>query len=232
MSVADLIQHNCQDRKTARLALDQNGLQAELFFKEGAVVHAALGDQTGEEVIYQVLRWTEGQFNLQTNVEPPTVTIERSWSGLLLEGARRLDEEGQVSPDLELAPEPEAGPPKKSQLLAQALANLLETSGEIDGAAVVGVDGLIYAANVPQRALDESMVGAISAAILGLSRRSVQQLKRGNFNQTFIQGTEGNILVVGLNPETLFIGLTPKEINLGMTFAEARQMSAKLREIL
>lgn len=121
---------------------------------------------------------------------------------------------------------------KKSELLAEALTELLQESSDIHGAAVVGVDGLVYSANVPQRALDESMVGAASAAVLGLSKRSVDQLKRGNFRQTLIQGDEGNIIVAGLNDETLFVGLTSENVNLGMAFAEVRTMINRLTEIL
>jgi predicted regulator of Ras-like GTPase activity (Roadblock/LC7/MglB family) len=121
---------------------------------------------------------------------------------------------------------------KKSEMLADALAELLQGSSDIDGAAIVGVDGLVYSANVPQRALDENMVGATSAAVLGLSKRSVQQLKRGGFSQTLIQGDDGNIIVSSLNADTLFVGLTPKNVNLGMAFAEVRSMTAKLSEIL
>lgn len=121
---------------------------------------------------------------------------------------------------------------KKSEILADTLAELLQESSDIDGAAVVGTDGLVYSANVPQRALDENMVGASSAAVLGLSKRSVDQLKRGSFKQSLIQGDDGNIIVADLTDSTLLVGLTPKSVNLGMAFAEIRTMTERLREIL
>ena len=121
---------------------------------------------------------------------------------------------------------------KRSEKLADALVELLRESSDIDGAAIVGVDGLVYSANVPQKALDEEMVGATSAAILGLSKRSVGQLKRGDFKQALIQGDDGNIIVTSLNEETLLIGLTPNDVNLGMAFAETRNMIATLTAIL
>ena len=233
MAVADLIQHNCQDRKTAQLIVDQNGQQAFLYFNEGAIQHASLGDLQGEEVVYQILDWHEGNFTLEMGVTPPAVTISRSWSGLLLEGARRLDEEKDQAINVNLAnQEVKTVAKKKSEVLADALAELLQESADIDGVAVVGTDGLVYSANVPQRALDENMVGASSAAVLGLSKRSVDQLKRGDFKQTLIQGDDGNIIVAGVNSETLVIGLTPNNINLGMAFAEVRTMKERLQEIL
>ena len=123
-------------------------------------------------------------------------------------------------------------PKKRSELLAEALDELLASSSDIEGAAVVGVDGLVYSANVPQRGMDVDMVGAASAAVLGLSRRSVGQLNRGDFAQTMIQGSGGNIIVSSLNPETIFIALTPPGVNLGMAFAEVRSMIRRLSEIL
>ena len=121
---------------------------------------------------------------------------------------------------------------KKSELLAEALVNLLTESADITGAAIVGVDGLVYSANVPQRVLDENMVGASSAAVFGLSKRSTDQLKRGTFKQTLIQGEEGNIIVSGIDEQTLFVGLTASNVNLGMAFAEVREMTDKIYKIL
>ncbi len=234
MAVADLIQHNCQDHKTAQLAVEYNGQQAMLFFKEGALQHATLGNLHGEEAVYEVLTWTEGQFTLEMGQEPPLVTISRSWSGLLLEGARRLDEASQASTNDSIFLNQEEIPmaKKKSEVLADSLAELLRNSSDIEGVAIVGVDGLVYSANVPQKALDEEMVGATSAAVLGLSKRSANQLKRGNFKQTLIQGDDGNIIVASINAETLLIGLTPSSVNLGMAFAEMRTMAASLNDIL
>jgi uncharacterized protein len=121
---------------------------------------------------------------------------------------------------------------KRSELLAEALDELLTSSSDIEGAAIIGTDGLVYSANVPQRGMDEAMVGAASAAVFGLSKRSVDQLRRGTYVQTLIQGEDGNMIVASLNPETIFVGLTPKNVNLGMAFAEVRSMLVRLRTIL
>lgn len=233
MAVADLIQHNCQDHKTARLVIEHDGQQAALYFHQGAVHHAALGNLQGEEVVYEILGWQTGQFTLEMDLEPPEVTINRSWSGLLLTGAQRLDEANLSTQSSDtLTQEETIMAKKKSEVLADALAELLRDSSDIEGVAIVGVDGLVYSANVPQKALDEEMVGATSAAVLGLSKRSANQLKRGGFKQTLIQGDDGNIIVAGINDDTLLIGLTPVNVNLGMAFAEIRTMTATLNDIL
>lgn len=96
MAVADLIQHTCQDRKTARVQLRSGRQRAVLYFKNGNVVHAALGKLTGEEAVYQLMNWKDGDFELGADIDPPTVTITRSWTSLLLEAARLSDESTQL----------------------------------------------------------------------------------------------------------------------------------------
>jgi len=228
MDVATLIQHNCQDRKTAQLEVTQHGKMAALFFKGGNVVYATMEDFQGEEVIYQIVSWHEGNFSLELNVEPPDQNINRSWSSLLLEAARQMDENSQEIADL-IA---EATPPEAPSHLHETLAEAMSQSADVQGAAVVGTDGIIYAAILPEHGLDETMVGAISAAIYGLGKRSVTQLKRGNFKQILIQGHDGYIIVTGLNTDTVLVSLTRSSVNLGMAFSEIRDMTTQLKAIL
>ncbi len=233
MHPADLIQHACIDRKQARLVLEHEGQSAEIFFDDGQIVHATLGDMDGKDVVFRVLGWEEGTFEMANGVTAPRRSIRENWTEVLLEGAR-LHDEARTDADFptqrqEVKP---MAAKKKSELLAEALENLLTESSDIVGAAIVGIDGLVYSANVPQKGMDEGMVGAASAAILGLSKRSVQQLNRGGFKQTLIQGDDGNIIVAPLNDETLFVALTPANVNLGMAFAEVRSISRELQDIL
>jgi len=97
MSVADLIQHQCADRKTAKVTIVNSSRTALIFFKGGEVVHAQLDKNEGEEVVFEILRWEEGTFAVEAAIDPPKVTIDRSWSGLLMEGAKRIDEETHAS---------------------------------------------------------------------------------------------------------------------------------------
>lgn len=96
MSVADLIQHNCQNQKTALYRIRNDGQLACLYFSNGEIVHAELEDMEGEEVIYEVLKWEAGTFDLDAGVESSKTTIKRKWQALLLEGARLLDEQSLI----------------------------------------------------------------------------------------------------------------------------------------
>ncbi len=235
MDLSDVIQMGCRGRERARLLIRSHGQEASIFFEGGQVVHATLGSQAGEEVVYELLTWEDGEFELETGVAPPAHTITINWSALLLEGMQRIDERKALEAQADTSSKKEAtevAPKKRSELLADALSDLLSSSTDIEGGALVGIDGLVLSANVPIGKLDETLVGAAAAAIFGLSRRSVEQMKRGEFFQTLIQGSKGNIIVTFVDDRNVFVGLTPADVNLGMAFYEARQVAEKLAEIM
>ncbi len=240
MPLTTLISVNCNEQNRARLRLWHDDQEAEVYFDEGQIVHMTLGDQEGEEVIYTLLTWEDGQFELEMDVPPPARTVSTPWSNLVLEGMRLIDE-GQVGEELESLFDQEtqtqeedamAARKKRSELLREALDNLLANSTDIVGAAIVGIDGLVLSANVPVGGVDEALVGAAAAAIAGLSKRSVQQLKRGDFSQTLIRGDEGYIIVSMVDERNVFVGLTPANVNLGMVFVETREVVEELASIM
>ncbi len=215
MTVADMIQHNCQDRKTARLLIQNDGQQASLFFKDGNVVHAVSGDQEGEEVIYQILGWEEGTFNLETGVEPPAMTITRSWSGLLLEGAKRLDEETLEKDLFETVQsiQPEV---KKMAKLDDILK---EMGGEVTGyvaSAVVGMDGI----NIAQHArakVDPEAISAQMTMLIKLVDTAVTKLGAGVVEDNLTTFAGAYITMRFLPDKQYYLGLAVdrKSGNLG-----------------
>ncbi len=193
--------------------------EAHIFVEDGQVVHAVWGGLEGVAALARLFPLQEGTFELALNQTAPRRTIQGPWNSVLLDVLRRLDD-AQADASGEAAPAAAAS-------LADDLERLLAES-DFQGAAVVGRDGLIYAAHLPAHGADEDLLGAVAASIFAISARSVQQLKRGNLLRTLIQGKHGNIIVTVINEETLFVGLASSEVNLGMAFAEARAISAKL----
>lgn len=233
INVADLIQLNCQAGYRARLSAKSGGEELALYFDGGEVVHAQGGALQGEEAVYRLLTWDTGTFEVEQGVEPPARTIGVPWSALVMEGMRRLDEgrlqrarstEGKESTVM-------AEPQKRSERLAEALRRIVDNSTDIEGVAVISGDGLIIAAELPAR-MDRSRVGAVAAAILSLSGRSVGQLERGELLQTLVQGTAGNVVITHAGGRAALVALTGKDVNLGMVFLEAREGAQAVAGIL
>jgi two-component system chemotaxis response regulator CheY len=92
MALAELVQtlHNTQ--KTGLLRVKSDVDEGEIYFDEGAVRHAKVGSQEGEEAFYQLVTWADGSFVFEVGEHDVEAAVFRSTMGLLMEGMRRQDE--------------------------------------------------------------------------------------------------------------------------------------------
>ncbi len=202
MGVPELIQHVCQEGKTARLLVEEGGRQAEVFFEGGQVVHARHGDSEGEQAVYAILDWRSGNFTLEPEVRASKRTIERSYAGLLLEGARRLDESptpAPTSPEMPLVGKGEGG---RMEQTAQALAGI----EGVEGCVLVAEDGVVLA-HVLQG--DPDKEGAVAAFVGGVAQQASQALDLGSFRRATVSGGAGTMVIV--RHDEFYAGLLLKE---------------------
>jgi CheY-like chemotaxis protein len=101
MAVVDLIQTIEISRKSGVIHFrNPEGRRAAIYFRGGKVIDAELGRLSGEEAVYRLLVWTDGEFEVEfKNVRRKDV-IELSSQGLLMEGMRRVDEWGRLCEQL------------------------------------------------------------------------------------------------------------------------------------
>ena len=79
-------------RKTGKLNISGAGKRGEIHFLEGNIANALLGEITGTDAFYAMLKFEDGDFALDPSFKPPKRIIEESSEALLLEGMRRMDE--------------------------------------------------------------------------------------------------------------------------------------------
>lgn len=92
MNLIDWMQTLEQGRKTCALMLHSGGETCTLYFREGQVNHAVCGELKGDPVVYKVLAWAEGEWEVDFQKSSPERTTTMSTQGLMLEGLRLLDE--------------------------------------------------------------------------------------------------------------------------------------------
>jgi predicted regulator of Ras-like GTPase activity (Roadblock/LC7/MglB family) len=201
MAVADLIQHTCQDGKTAKLQMENLGQTAQIFFDGGQVVHAVLGDLVGEPAVYQALAWKEGDFSLEADVASPARSINRSYAALLFEGARRIDE--GAAPQPAANPGPEAPPAEGG---ASDLPTALSRIEGVGGAVIVAEDGVVIGRSLEGDAEKE---GAVAAFIGAAALQAGASLGLGQFKRAAVGISSGGLLV--LKHEDTFVALLLKE---------------------
>ena len=96
MAVVDLIQTIEISRKSGVIHFISEGRRAAIYFRNGKVIDAELGRLQGEDAVYRLLIWTDGEFEVEfKNIRRKDV-VDQSSQGLLMEGMRRLDEWGRL----------------------------------------------------------------------------------------------------------------------------------------
>lgn len=204
MAIADLIQHNCQDRKTALLTIDIGNNKSNLYFHNGKIVHATSPDHQGEEAVFEILQYEEGAFNLELGVESPEVTITHSWTSLLIEGARRIDESkvdfGELEPDIFSKPEVSS--------MGQKLDDVLkDLSGEVSGfivSSIIGMDGMSAAFHANTK-IDPDVVSAQMALLMKLVDSSIMKSGAGITEDNLTTTSNAYILLRHLPGKEYFL---------------------------
>jgi CheY-like chemotaxis protein len=92
MNLIDWMQSLEQGRKTCALLLRSGSDQCTLYFVEGAVTHATYGNSVGDQAVFKVLTWTDGEWELDFTKTSSERTTTMSTQGLMMEGLRLLDE--------------------------------------------------------------------------------------------------------------------------------------------
>jgi CheY-like chemotaxis protein len=92
MNVIDLVQSLEMGRKSCLLTMTNGNDKCEIYFSQGQAKHAAYGPITGDEAVFKVLRWTQGNFQIDFKAKSAQETTTLNTQGLLMEGLRLLDE--------------------------------------------------------------------------------------------------------------------------------------------
>ncbi len=109
-----LIQLACLAKTDLLIKVISGQNEGSIIVRGGTVIHAVLGDTTGEQAILAILQWEKGSFDFDatplSSDEDFPVTVNRPWEFLLIEAIRLGDlaqaagspkavQEGETQPD-------------------------------------------------------------------------------------------------------------------------------------
>jgi len=108
LHLPDIIQLISVSGKTGVFHLTDGHLKGQIYLHDGKIVHAQLEDAVGEEAVYTLAIWSQGDFKFEPGTGTELRTISKSNTNLLMEAARRLDEWRVLSkkiPSVDMVPE-------------------------------------------------------------------------------------------------------------------------------
>jgi phosphate transport system substrate-binding protein len=92
VSLADLIQVACTNRRRARVRLSAGNLVGVMHLADGEVVHASFGGLEGNRAVYAALTTSGLAYQVDPDMPAPWRNVEGTAPQLLLEAARLADE--------------------------------------------------------------------------------------------------------------------------------------------
>jgi len=115
--------------------------------------------------------------------------------------------------------------------LDDLLKKLLGAIPEVKAAAIVSAEGLPIASALPQ-GIDETRISAMTAALLSLSERAIVEMGKGDFEQLYIKGTDGYLLVMQAGPNAVLTVSTTKDVRLGLILLDCRRTCEKIAQLI
>ena len=92
LSLSELIEFFCNQRKTGQLKVLYPQGPGYFYLQTGSVVDARIGVLRGIDAVYYALTLPNAKFEFGTVAEATERTINQPWTQVVLEGLRRLDE--------------------------------------------------------------------------------------------------------------------------------------------
>jgi two-component system chemotaxis response regulator CheB len=144
----DLLQMCCLAGTTVMIQINNDLQQGAIFIKGGEIIHAQCEGICGEEALYRMMTWQNGDFETLDTVDTyPATTINANYQYLLLEAARRRDELSKDFEPEDNAPEiieEIAAEPDKlrvlivddSMIMTKIMSTILLVAGDIEVAGI------------------------------------------------------------------------------------------------
>lgn len=122
-------------------------------------------------------------------------------------------------------------PKSRTEQLQERLRDLQASSGDVEAAAIVSVDGLSMASSLPGH-IEEDRVSAMSAAMLSLGERISTELGRGGLEQVMVKGENGYVILTAVGEEAVLTVLARKEAKLGLIFLDVTRTVEALKPLV
>jgi CheY-like chemotaxis protein/predicted regulator of Ras-like GTPase activity (Roadblock/LC7/MglB family) len=230
LNLSDLIQMNCLGRLTNALHVKKDAHVGVIYFEDGNIVHAEVGDLKGEEAFYQILSWEGGSFSIEKGVKASEETVVKGWQTLLLEALKRADESrSNHFKEFEIETE------KKQLKMAKLLSDFIDGKGIIL-AALLDKEGFPLASIVAEKYRDEYQIKNITP-IISTFRDQLKDLsekiKMVNTTSVTIELKKGILYLNFLTDRSEYlIVLADADTKLGLLHMECKKVIKSMTEVL
>jgi len=202
MGLVALLQFPNAGRRSGRVTIESEGAVARFYYDTGRLVHAEMGDLAGEEVLVQVVDWSDGEFRFEPDVESGERTIEKDLHRTIMWALKERDERRK-------AQAAETGEDSMSQLMRE----LVEDSERFVYACILSARGERKAASDIPADFEDSLpaaVDSVTAFLQSYGDRPPGRMLVEDERFSLVMGPcgEGDFLLAAAGPGTR-MGMLP-----------------------
>jgi len=212
LSLTDVIQLKGHNKYTGGISVEYGDCQGVIYFVDGEIIHAEQGDNSGEQAIYEIIKWPSGSFNIHPEMTSNVCTIHCRTDYLLLEALRRMDEENSGAP----ATKPDATSSAPRRTMSKVAARLQE------------INNITYAVLLEKQGppVQDSSIEAAALAAKGVflakTGNSIgEMMGLGEIKAASVHTTHYNLLLYDSKQHYLSIAVKP-DCNLDSVEAEIK----------
>lgn len=121
--------------------------------------------------------------------------------------------------------------PTRGEQIAQALDAFLQGCTDVEGAAVVSVDGLPMASALPMH-VEEDRLAAMAAAMLSLGEKASEGLSRGKLSELHLEGAAGTVHLMAAGPQAVFCAICRDGAKTGLVLFEMTSAADRIAAAL
>lgn len=233
IGIIDLIQFPHQGRKTGRLSVNNgNGLNANLFYKEGKLIHAVNGNATGIEAVVAIVDVEQGDFVFEGGIDSSESTIDMDLHHTILSALKVRDErkaeQERMRAEMERKKEENAAKTANQELI-EFLAQNVDRTPWINYLAILGEDAAVVAeASSARKKETGANYEPLQAAIINFLRA----YPNGKIGKMVIDQGDGIIMTSIISHGHLLLMVCGPEAIMGAVVANMSKMTAILQKLL
>ena len=207
MAIIDLIQFPHAGRKTGHLVISGTDEEAKLFYEEGSLVHATLGNASGMEALVRIVDWGEGTFEFVPDLEPEARSIDLDLHRAVMQALKIHDE---LKAEEERRASENPAQEETDEALLEKLSEFLRSYDFAAHVSVIDADGGVRAS------VDSTEGSPDGIEELRSSLHSLMQSHpRGTLNRILIEDNLGTVVLVRLRNGNRLMVVASEGASLG-----------------
>ncbi|MFX1555869.1 MAG: roadblock/LC7 domain-containing protein [Promethearchaeota archaeon] len=117
------------------------------------------------------------------------------------------------------------------ETIEEALKKLVRAIPEVKAISLLSNEGMPLAFILPQE-IDDLKISGIAAALLSMSELASIDMQKGDFNQLYIKGTDGYLLLLGVGDRHALLISASNDARLGMLLFETNLLIERIISII